>query len=316
MNNIKILWLDTETTGLDSSKNNIWEIGLIAEINGKIVDQERFKFCPPDGTIYDDSAMKTSHITKEEIEKFHPEKDVFPFILNIVKKHLTAFSKFDKWFVAGYRTHFDLDFLYKLFERNKQVLAFYIFGNYIDVSVLATQALMVQRDQMKDFKLGTVANFLGIKVDENEELHDALTDIKLTRDIYYHLLKKEHSIDSAKMDILTKTVVLTQAPTTKKFIKNLSDKFNFGKFKDLSIAEIIKKEPGYIIWVSENVSKVEIDHLILSQAKEEFEIWVKTHDKNYHSPSINDYQNKEKSNKNIDDQINSQDEYLDTDYPF
>ena len=37
--------------------------------------------------------------------------------------------------------------------------------------------------EMENFKLMTVARFLGIEVDESQ-LHDALYDVKLTKEIY------------------------------------------------------------------------------------------------------------------------------------
>jgi DNA polymerase-3 subunit epsilon len=51
------------------------------------------------------------------------------------------------------------------------------------VFILATQKLMEVRHTMKDFKLKTVAETLGIKIDESK-LHDAMYDIELTWRIY------------------------------------------------------------------------------------------------------------------------------------
>jgi DNA polymerase III epsilon subunit-like protein len=39
---------------------------------------------------------------------------------------------------------------------------------------------------MQDFKLMTVASYLGIDVDG--QAHDALFDVRVTRDLYYALL--------------------------------------------------------------------------------------------------------------------------------
>lgn len=49
--------------------------------------------------------------------------------------------------------------------------------------VLAAQKLMSRRNEMIDFKLGTVAQTLGIKIDPTR-LHDAMYDIELTAQVY------------------------------------------------------------------------------------------------------------------------------------
>lgn len=62
----------------------------------------------------------------------------------------------------------------------------WFWSDAIDVMVLAAQALMEQRPMMKDFKLRTVAEQLGIVIEE-ERLHDAMYDIYLTHEIYKRL---------------------------------------------------------------------------------------------------------------------------------
>jgi len=54
--------------------------------------------------------------------------------------------------------------------------------------VLAAEHLKERRGLMADFKLKTVAQFLGIEIDESK-LHDAVYDIKLTREIYKLITK-------------------------------------------------------------------------------------------------------------------------------
>ena len=49
--------------------------------------------------------------------------------------------------------------------------------------VLASHHLASRRYEMKNFKLATVAKFMGVNVDD-EALHDAFYDIYLTKEIY------------------------------------------------------------------------------------------------------------------------------------
>ena len=59
----------------------------------------------------------------------------------------------------------------------------WFWSNPIDVMVLATPFLVDQRNQMPNFKQGTVAKTLGIQVDDNK-LHDAMYDIEICKSIY------------------------------------------------------------------------------------------------------------------------------------
>ena len=56
----------------------------------------------------------------------------------------------------------------------------------IDVMALAGIRLMHVRHELKDFKLGTVCEYFGIK--PQGELHDAYVDIDLTEKLYRKLL--------------------------------------------------------------------------------------------------------------------------------
>jgi len=55
---------------------------------------------------------------------------------------------------------------------------------------LAAQHLKNVRATMPNFKLATVAEKLGIEIDV-ESIHDALYDIKLAKQIYYHVTNRE-----------------------------------------------------------------------------------------------------------------------------
>ncbi len=49
--------------------------------------------------------------------------------------------------------------------------------------VLASNKLKNERHKLENFKLSTVAKYLGVNVDETK-LHDAYYDIYLTKEVY------------------------------------------------------------------------------------------------------------------------------------
>jgi len=71
--------------------------------------------------------------------------------------------------------------------------------NFRDVAKLARILLMEKRHQMPDFKLMTVAKFLGIEVDP-EKAHDAMYDIDVTMRIF-EMLTKDLALMEAKLEI-------------------------------------------------------------------------------------------------------------------
>ena len=64
------------------------------------------------------------------------------------------------------------------------------FPNTLDVYVLATQKLLKERSKLLDFKLNTVCSYVGITIDDSQ-LHDAIYDIKLTRELYKIVTAKD-----------------------------------------------------------------------------------------------------------------------------
>lgn len=107
---------------------------------------------------------------------------------NLLGKYVDKYDKTDKFFLCGYNNaSFDNQFLRAWFVQNgDNYFGSWFWSSAIDVMVLAAQALMEQRHKMKDFKLRTVAEQLGIVIEE-ERLHDAMYDIVLTHEVYKRL---------------------------------------------------------------------------------------------------------------------------------
>ncbi len=61
----KIVFIDTETTGLKGMENGVHQISGIIDINGKIVDKFNFKVAPFEEDFITGNALKTSHVTRE-----------------------------------------------------------------------------------------------------------------------------------------------------------------------------------------------------------------------------------------------------------
>ena len=86
---------------------------------------------------------------------------------------------------GGYNNaSFDNQFFREFFAQNRdKYFGSWFWSNSFDVMVLATPYLAERRADMANFKLSTVADTLGIKVEE-DKLHDAMYDIYLTKAIF------------------------------------------------------------------------------------------------------------------------------------
>ena len=118
-------------------------------------------------------------------------EEVYRKFVNMLAKYVDRFDKRDKFFLVGYNNAaFDNQFLRGFFLQNGDVyFGSWFWSNSFDVMVLATSYLAERRAEMENFKLSTVAKFLGIWVSD-DELHNAMYDIELTMKIFNIVNKK------------------------------------------------------------------------------------------------------------------------------
>lgn len=190
---VKTLFLDVETTGLDAKRHGIIQIAAIMDIDGVAVDRIDLKIRPASSCACDAKALEVSGATIEEIKGYPSESDQFRAFCGWLEKFISKFDRNDKAFFSGYNSPFDVEFMRQFFERNgDKYFGSWFWSGTIDVMGLALLRLRAERDQMENFKLGTVASWIlgPDKVAEMTTeigLHNAMTDIELTREIFLRL---------------------------------------------------------------------------------------------------------------------------------
>lgn len=187
----KLLFYDLETTGINPAKNGIHQISGCITIDG--IEQERFNFHvqPNPKAIIEEQALQVAGVTKEQIRAYPSMQQVYQQFVSMLSKYVNKYSKTDKFFLAGYNNAaFDNNFLRGFFLQNDdKYFGSWFWSNTIDVMVLAAQYLLQQRPQMANFKLATVAQQLGIAIDD-QSLHDAYYDIYLTQEVYKRITQQ------------------------------------------------------------------------------------------------------------------------------
>lgn len=187
---MKICYIDTETTGVDSRRNGIIQLAAIMEIDGVVVSEFEIKIKPWERCEISDEALAVSGTTREDLEKFEPEATAYRDFINWLGRFINKWSKTDKAFFAGYNAKFDEEFVRAFFLRNgDKYYGSWFWSGTLDVMAFSLWRLASTRPTMANFKLGTVADkVLGEnrvqEIVKAEGLHNALADIRLTRELF------------------------------------------------------------------------------------------------------------------------------------
>ena len=182
---IKRFYFDVETTGVKYTENAIHQIALIIEVDGVEVAVKDWRVRPFEGAVIEDEALKVGGVTREQIAEYPAPNKVFSELINLLSFHVDRYDKLDKLHLVGFNNrYFDDRFLRAWFEHEgNNYFGAWFWADSLDVMVLASQHLMYQRWSMKNFKLSTVAETLGVEVDP-DRLHEGLYDVSITKEAY------------------------------------------------------------------------------------------------------------------------------------
>lgn len=179
------MWLDTETTGLETTDASAFELAFILVQNGVVICERDFYLNPLSETIkYNEDAGKIHGYTEEQIKAFPPEKEQVLKIVDFLQSSVNLFkldgSRTEKLVIAGYNVEFDKKHLKALLARN----GFNYDDYFIDTADVFEQVkragIQKALPYLPDRKLGTVAKHLGVNL---ENAHNALADIRATREV-------------------------------------------------------------------------------------------------------------------------------------
>lgn len=189
---MKIFFCDTETTGTNPLIHSIHQLSGMMVIDGIIVETVNYNVRPHPQAKIDEEALKVSGVTKEQILAYPEIETVHKQFTDMLGKYVKKFDKTDKAYFAGYNTHFDNDFVRQLFDDvGDKYFGSWFWSDRIEVMTLASLMLRNKRASLVNFKLMTVANALGLIIDETKA-HDALYDIEVTKWIYDKYITMHH----------------------------------------------------------------------------------------------------------------------------
>lgn len=179
-----LLYIDTETTGLDTATCSIWQLsGYISDTATGVSDSFDYKMRPyRNETISKEAAAKTG-ATQEELDSYPSQSEVFSSFTALLGKYVDLEDWNQRVTPVGYNVSFDLDFLRAWFTFNNSATLFSrnIYFPGIDVMYLAAYYLLGERSKMRNFQLSTVYEKLTGKSLANA--HNAMADIDATKEL-------------------------------------------------------------------------------------------------------------------------------------
>jgi DNA polymerase-3 subunit epsilon len=147
--------------------------------NGEVVEECDHYLKPFPEDQIEDGALRCNGLTRETIAGFPPAQAVLADIISRLERHRPRGGRF---FMVGYNVGFDDGFLRALWKKcGRQDYTSWFWWPLIDVMALAGFRLIGERPSLQNFKLETVARFLGIEPPQG--LHNAAVDIMLTRQV-------------------------------------------------------------------------------------------------------------------------------------
>lgn len=201
----KAIFVDLETTGLDPVKNAIVQIaGSMAVltvdphqmqiVDIKLGESFNFKVRPRFDDEIDPKALEVIGKTEEDLMAYPKSIEVKRNFTALLNRYVKPRNPKDKIFFIGYNANFDYSFLYSWFLKHEDnYLNSYFFTPAWDVMALAAPMLMRHRGALKNFKLETVGGLLRClpqDIEEGEQAHDAMYDIKVTANIFHKCSKR------------------------------------------------------------------------------------------------------------------------------
>ena len=166
--------LDLETTGFSAITEKITEVGIMKVKNGEVIG-EFSTFVNPDKHI-PERVTEVTNITDEMVKDADTIEKVFPKILEFLGDDKETV-------IVAHNANFDVGFL----KQNAKALGYEFNYTYLDTLSLAKDLF----PDYKKYKLGKIAENLGIKV---EVAHRALDDVDTTVKVFkvmIDMLKKK-----------------------------------------------------------------------------------------------------------------------------
>ena len=185
----KIIFIDTETGGVNAEKSALIQLSGIIEVDGTEKEKFNFYIKPFENSEVNEKAIEVQGRTFEELrtDKYIDESIIYKKFLEILDKYIDKYDKNDKFIVAGYNVKFDIDILKAFFERNNNKFLFSYFNSSMLDPLYSVRLLQIAGilPILENNKLETWCKYFNIEL----KAHDSLQDITATKKLIEKLIE-------------------------------------------------------------------------------------------------------------------------------
>lgn len=186
----KLLFIDTETGGLDPQKHSLLTIGMCVMVEGYIMDKLEIKL-KQDTYNVTSSALNVNKINLLELDT--DIKNAFNKIIMFIQRN---FDTKDKITLAGHNVNFDIGFLKIFWEEGLKTIPEYSRGQFL-------WNKLFDYHYVDTMQISAFLNDVGIIITPNNKLeslikyfslnptsrHTALEDSIMTSLVYYNMVQ-------------------------------------------------------------------------------------------------------------------------------
>ncbi len=210
---MKLIFLDTETTGIEKTDR-------LAQVCYQVGDEVKVGYFKPPLPMSVKS-MSITHITNKILA------DKEPFKGSEFARELQ--SLLSTGVLVAHNALFDIEMLKREGLEIPQFICTLRVARYLDSGGV-----------IPEYNLQYLRYYLDLDVPGNA--HDAEGDVNVLSVVFQRLLSKVRESTPNDETAIQKMIEISSVPS-------LYKKFNFGKYKDKAIAEVVKNDRGYLEWL-------------------------------------------------------------------
>ncbi len=211
---MKFLLYHTETTGLDPKTCGLHRLsGMLLEYEDNqfnLMQSFMLRMQPFKGKMVSRSAMTAGKFTIDYLRTCPDPLKNFSAFKNMLSRHVDRYNPKDKLIQVGFCIRFDTEVLRQWFrDCGDRYFGSWFWPNTIDIMSDATRVLADVRPFMRNFRLDSVAEMLGIDVTQYDTVCDSMRYVYLSFEILNRMKKYWISADcrSEKAEEITELAV-------------------------------------------------------------------------------------------------------------
>lgn len=181
----RLVFIDTETTGLDPVQHDLWQMSMIiTDEAGNVIETKNILAKPNNIENASEQALKVAHITRKSLERLPNRYDSYREFMETLIRVCTESGGKVTW--VGYNNKFDVQFVDKFCREFDFGFDLWNYFSYISIDMLQVSMMLKTMGfiNTENLKLEWVYKNFHLGLDT---AHDAVADANATRVLYQWL---------------------------------------------------------------------------------------------------------------------------------